>query len=133
VSDERTTMPPPFAGDPAADWRTDEQLPDYDPVLDTSFLSDVITAVLTAGGEWCHPGRIVLAARGGTCDCHVLADATHYAIDKARRLGLVIDGDTVRGYRFVRFEYVPYVRPARVLVWPPRELPTQLTIAETVR
>ena len=48
---------------------------------------------------------------------------------QARRVGLVIDGDRVRGYRFVRYSYVPRVRPDDVLAWPPEELPGQLTLS----
>ena len=105
---------------------------DYSPLHDPRFLSDVIDAVLQAHGEWCHPGRLVLAARGGTCDSHLLADATHYAVEQARRLGLVIEGDKDLGYRFVRFEYLTYVRPRHVLCWPPDEMPVQLTMAEVL-
>lgn len=131
MSDGRC-LPPPFAGDPAADWRQDEPV-DYNPLHDPRFLSDVVTVVLRANGEWCHAGRVVLEERGGTCDPHLLADATYYAVEQARRVGLVIEGDQALGYRFLRFEYVTYVRPRRELSWPPRELATQLTIAEAVR
>ena len=124
--------PVPFAGDADAGWR---RLPDdaeYNPLHDRRFLSDVVSAVLLAAGEWCHPGRLVLEDRGGTCDAHLLADATHYAVEQARRLGHVVEGDPVRGYRFVRFEYTTYVRPRDVLCWPPDEFPTQLAIAEAM-
>jgi len=125
---ERRPGPPPFAGDPEADWHQTE-LPAYHPAHDPAFMSDVIDIVLARRGEWCHPGRILLERRGGACDCHELGDYTHYAVKQARRIGLQIDGDKARGYRFVRFCYITRVRPDDVLAWPPDELPGQLTLS----
>jgi hypothetical protein len=115
----------------------------YNPFHDDAFCDDVVNDILEHRGEWRHPGRIVLEARGGECDATDLAIAVYKSVEAARRVGFVIHGDTIHGYRFVEWRRVRFVRLALVFAWPPADsdershrapppLPGQMTIAEAV-
>ncbi len=43
------------------------------------------------------------------------------AVDIGRRIGLQIIGDPLRGYRYVGFQRLRYVRPIVIESWPPTE------------
>ena len=114
----------------------------YNPFHDESFCDAVVNDILEHRGEWRHPGRAILEARGGECDATDLAIAVYKAVEAARRVGFVIDGDTVHGYRFVEWHRVRFVRLALVFAWPPSDsgersdkpaqVPGQMTLAEAV-
>jgi hypothetical protein len=121
----------------------ERQLVPYNPFHDDAFCDAVVNDILEHRGEWRHPGRAILESRGGECDATDLAIAVYKSVEAARRVGFVIDGDTVRGYKFVEWRRVRFVRLAVVLAWPPgdagershralAQLPGQMTIAEAV-
>lgn len=99
----------------------------YDPRLDPEFVNAVLDVVVSCHPHFVHAGRVVLQRRGGECDCHDLADCTAQAINKGRRVGLLVEGDRVHGYCLRGFKYVRYLQPHKVLAWPPADATNPLS------
>jgi hypothetical protein len=88
------------------------------PRTDPQFVDRVLTDLLTHPREWRALGRL-----------HVSAELPSYerswvvrdAVDTGRKLGLVIEGDGRRGYRFLRFERPGWTRLPGPRSWPPAD------------
>lgn len=91
---------------------------DYNPATDPDFVSDVVNDLREHPHEWRHAGRIVLERRGADCEPVILAEYTYKAVQVARRLGDLVDGDTVLGYRYVGFRQRKFVKVEWASRWP---------------
>ena len=110
--------PPPFAG------IGPKYLPPegYNPRHDPDYVDHVVEDLMSHWGCW----RRLHETVGGDFE------AVRDAVEIARRLGFVVEGDRALGYRAVRFHRRRHLHAARACVWPLEEReeqdPGQLTL-----
>jgi hypothetical protein len=93
-------------------------VPVDDPRTVRDFTDLVLNDLLQHRGQWRKLGSLYVA---GSCLSHERCNAVRDAVDTGRKLGLVIDGDKRRGYRFVRFERPEWSRVPGPRRWPPED------------
>jgi len=86
------------------------------PRHDAAFVDRCINDLLDHPRQWRQLGRLYA---GDMCLSYERCLVTRDAVAVARRLGFVIEGDKLKGYRFVRWERPRYVHLSHAAAWPP--------------
>lgn len=94
---------------------------DYEPLQDSSLPDDVLNDLVNHRGKWRDLVNWLLPAGADSAQRIRVRDAVAKIVVMGRRSGLVIEGNwPAGGYRYVRFERVPYLHTAKVQAWPPQ-------------
>lgn len=102
---------------------------DLNPLWDPSYIDIVLNDLIDHKYHWRDPNGLFTAIVECACERSWIVDR---AIQAGRRIGLVIEGDRGRGYRYLGFQRIHNVHLRKALAWPPMDGEESLTAIESV-